>query len=156
MWLLQSMIQLQGMLSDHFIDHGPAFFSTEHIMIGFSVVQSFCDPVNHSLNYWCVLLDWQDALSTCSVVGIFTPKQQYFLGFGYSTFKSSHQEKKLEYPVWLYPVAISTDIAQVVEMRQTFGNLSVLLFVLGVASKQSGTWGRINDSLGTGGSVIEW
>jgi hypothetical protein len=44
----------------------------------------------------------------------------------------------------------------VVEMRQTFGNLSVLLFVLGVASKQSGTWGRINDSLGTGGSVIEW
>lgn len=57
MWLLQSMAQLQGMLSDCFIDHGPAFFSTEHIRVEFSMVQSFCDPINHPLNYWLVLLD---------------------------------------------------------------------------------------------------
>lgn len=57
MWLLQSVAQLQGMLSDCFIDHGPAFFSTEHSRVEFSMVQSFCDPVNHPLIYWS---SWDD------------------------------------------------------------------------------------------------
>lgn len=80
-WLLQSMTQLQGMLSDCFIDHAPAFFSPVHIMVEFSMFPSFYDQINHSLKYWRDLLDWQDTWSTYVLNGrLVHPKATLFLG----------------------------------------------------------------------------